>query len=137
MFLKPYMPTPEIHYIGQTCIPGGGGSLEADPPPDAPPGTGPHAGHAKLGAVRWMGVPGHGGDQVRGEPRGHGRTRVRASGCPGPPAGWLLMVGGSCVVHYNTPPVLLHVTLLEKNLCVGKTFGRSAHPTDNPTNVHA
>jgi len=84
-----------------------------------------------------MGVRGHGGDQVQGEPRGHGRTRVRANGYPGPPAGWLLMVGGSCVVHYNTPPVLLHVTLREKNLCVGRTFGRSALPTDNPSNVHA
>ena len=84
-----------------------------------------------------MGVRNHGGDQVREERRGHGRISVRASGYPGGPAGWLLMVGGSCVVHYNTPPVLLHVTLLEKNLCVGRTFGRSAFPTDNPINVHA
>ena len=57
---------------------------------------------------------------MRGEPCGHGRSRVRASGYPGPPAGWLLMVGGSCVVHYNTPPVLLHVTLLEKKPVCGE-----------------
>ena len=69
-----------------------------------------------------------------------GGTDVPVSGQAGirpPPARWLLMVGRSCVVHYNTPPVILHVTLLEKNLCVGMTFGRSALPTENPINVHA
>ena len=72
-------------------------SPEAGPPPDAPPGTGPHAGHAKLGAVRWMGVPGHGGDQVRGGPRGHGRTHVRAGGYPPPPCE--MAVDGRAVVR--------------------------------------
>ena len=47
---KPHLPTPEMHRA--TMRPGaGGGSPEAGPPPDAPPGPGPHAGHAKLGAV--------------------------------------------------------------------------------------
>ena len=83
-----------------------------------------------------MGVRVHGGDQVGGKPRGHGRAHVRASGYPWALSGWLLMVGGSWVVHYNTPPVLLHVTLPEKNLCAWGTFGRSAFPTENPINVH-
>ena len=66
-----------------------------------------------------MEVRGHGGDQGRGEPRAtdvpvSGRCRYAEA-----PAGWPLMVGESGVVNYNTVPVLLHVTLLEKNLCVG------------------
>ena len=82
-----------------------------------------------------MGRRCHGGDQAGGEPRGHGRAHVRASGYTGALTGWLLMVGGPWVVHFNMPPDLLHVTLPEKYLW-GGAFGRSAFPTDNPINVH-
>ena len=47
------------------------------------------------------------------------------------------MVGESGVVIIMRGRFLLDVELLEKNLCVGGAFGRSAFPTDNPINVHA
>ena len=83
-----------------------------------------------------MGSRDHGGDQAGGEPMGHGRAHVRPSRYTGALAGWLLMVGGPWVVHFNMPPVLLHVTLPEKYLCGGGAFDRSAFPTDNPISVH-
>ena len=65
------------------------------------------------------GIRGHGSDQAGGEPRGHRCLQVRASTYPGALSVWLLMVWAPWVVHYKTPPVLLHVTKPEKNLCVG------------------
>ena len=47
---KHHLPTPEMHRNTMRAS-GGGWSPEAGPPLDAPPGPGPHAGHAKLGAV--------------------------------------------------------------------------------------
>ena len=79
---------------------------------------------------------GHGSDQADGEPRGHRCLQFRASTYPGVLSVWLLMVWGPWVLHYKTPPVFLHVTKPDKNLCVGGAFDRAAFPTDNPINVH-
>jgi hypothetical protein len=92
------------------------GRPDSSPPPDSLPAPWPHAGRPKHGGGR----VGFRGTVVSRRGMGtqcHGPHRGRAGGCPWPVAGMLLRLGGSCEVHY-TPPVLLHVILLEKYLCV-------------------
>ena len=133
---KHHLHTPEMHR--ETMRPGGGGVESAGRPASGrTPRPRPACWPSENRGGRVKVIRGHGNDQADGEPRGHQCLQFRAITYPGVLPVWLLMLWGPWVVHYKTPPVLLHVAKPDKNMCVwGGTFDRAAFPTDNPINVH-